>query len=357
MPTVARAKVATGRSRNQSVTITEPSILLGQTTCEELAPVGTTLRRKAVDIQDYARTLGQRVPLDTGILPPGLLTMRQAGDEQQIVVQTPPGIYPINWAAHEGNKHTVYQLAQPWKIAVGVFVDGEFVGARIFYSPVRITTLHQPLYHTNLPNVNCFGYGITGYGSGKGGYPGGVGVGWVCLYHRGSTATMDLGAKAHYLLERVSGQEGFNDGNMSETDGTRFYRLAEKPAYMHQRTNWEKKTQRDGVAWTLEEGVWLPVLVESIDKQEYHVEGGIPLTLDMVLRGRSKFYYNDGNVPHLSNELSTEAIDSQTREAQKTKHTIDTKVSQRIFQAAFHTIASAHRIMRSERPYSQQSGQ
>ena len=235
------------------------------------------------DLSSFFTNFSKYAHFDTGLLPldgTGLLAYRQAGNHAQIVVQTAPAVSRILWGESEGGRVQTYFLAQPYKIYIGDILDGNFYGARIFYSYNPITSPSQELYHTNLPNMNCRGYR-------------GNAVGWVCLYHTSDWSNIPLGEKVARLIERCSGDEAYNDGNMSETDGPRFYAMNHKPSYLTNPTQWEKKTTEEGFLWTLDEGTWIPVLVQDQDHQDKHYENGVPLTLGMALTGDYQAYYSD----------------------------------------------------------------
>ena len=236
------------------------------------------------DLTSFFTNLSKYSHIDTGLLPldgTGLLAYRQAANHAQIVVQHAPGISRILWGSHEGDSSAkTYMLAQPYRIIVGDILNGNFYGARIFYSINPITSPSQELYHVNLPNINCRGYR-------------GNGVGWVCLYHRNDWTQIPLGEKVSRLIERCSGSEAYNDANMSETDGPRFYAMNDKPDYLTDPRLWEKKTQEEGFLWTLQEDLWIPILVKDRDNQGQHDKNGIPLTLGMALTGDYQAYYTD----------------------------------------------------------------
>lgn len=248
------------------------------------------------DIVTFYSELSNYAQIDTGLLPidgTGLLAYRQAADYSQIVIQHAPGVYRIMWGANEGDKNAKhYFLAQPYRIVIGDLQNGSLLGARMFYSPVTITSPSNELYHVNLPNINCRGYR-------------GNAVGWVCLYHNEDWSNIPLSEKVARLMERCSGAEAYNDANMSETDGPRFYTTNGKPDYLTDPDLWEKKTSEEGYSWTLDDGVWLPVLVKSRDEQSAHDSSGIPLTLGMALTGDYQAYYTDG--------LKTKPINALTR--------------------------------------------
>ena len=236
------------------------------------------------DLSSFYVNISKYAHIDTGLLPldgTGLLAYRQAANHAQIVVQHAPGISRILWGQHEGDSSAkTYMLAQPYRIIIGDILNGNFYGARIFYSINPITSPSQELLHVNLPNINCKGYR-------------GNGVGWVCLYHRDDWTQIPLGEKVSRLIERCSGSEAYNDANMSETDGPRFYSQHNKPSYLSNPAEWEKKTSEEGYMWTLDQDVWIPILVKDRDSQGQHDPNGIPLTLGMALTGDYQAYYTD----------------------------------------------------------------
>jgi len=250
------------------------------------------------DLTSFYVNFSKYAFIDTGLLPldgTGLLAYRQAGNHCQVVVQHVPGVSRIIWGKYENDTSAqTYHLAQPYRIYIGDLLDGNFYGARMFYSPVPITSPNQVLYHVNLPNINCKGYR-------------GNAVGWVCLYHNENWTDIPLGEKVFRIIERCSGSEAYNDNNMSETDGPRFYRdhysaramnnelLADDYKYLWDPFEWHKKTDKDGFQWTLNESLWIPVLVQDKDNQSQHYHNGTPLTLGMAITGDYAAYYSDKN--------------------------------------------------------------
>lgn len=238
---------------------------------------------------EFLAALGGRALTETGLLPPGLVSVRRAGAYEQLVVVLGPAIERVIWGAyeHDGEAKS-YPVAQPYRIYIGEFKEGQFLGGRMFYSPTPITGYASPLYHANVPNLNCKGYR-------------GNGVGWVCLYHRDTTTAMTLAERVAYLGLRMSGNEAYNDANMSETDGARFYQAAGKPRFTWDPAAWEAKTDTDGLHWVTDPELWLPITVGGIDDQDRHRDGGEPLTLGMAMTGTAAYYYGDHDGPRLYN--------------------------------------------------------
>jgi hypothetical protein len=257
------------------------------------------------DISSYYRKISSQALFDTGLMPlngTGVLAIRSAGNHTQIAFQHAPQMSYVNWGANEGDRNAVsYHLAQPYRIWIADLLNGNLYGARMFYSPYPITTPDSQLYHLNLPNTNCKGYR-------------GNGVGWICLYHNEDWSNLSFNMKIQKLIERCSGVETYNDANMSETDGPRFYRENNKPEYVYNPVLWEEKSLNEGVDWTLDPDLWLPVLVKDLDNQDRHYPDGQPLTFAMALLGKYNSYYNDENHPKLINAFARPDIEIPTHQ-------------------------------------------
>jgi len=265
------------------------------------------------DIVSFYSELSKYGIVDTGILPlsgTGVLAIRSAGNHTQITFQHAPQISYINWGTYEGDKAAqTYLVAQPYRIWIGDTIDGNLYGARMFYSPYPISSASQPLYHLNLPNTNCRGYR-------------GNGVGWQCLYHKDDWSNLPFNEKVVRFAERCSGVETFNDNNMSETDGPRFYKAYYSDkcsrdgldyssfSYLWNPEHWQNKTQQDGLEWVLNDEIWIPILVSGLDQQDRHIDGGVPLTLGMALIGNYNAYYNDAHIPKPINALTRPELSS-----------------------------------------------
>lgn len=243
-----------------------------------------------VGLPEFVAHLAHDVGYDTGILPPGVVAIRRQGNRAQYVLQFPPGLYNITWGEVEDDEDAqVYRLAMPFRVVFCEYEDNRFVGLRMFYTLKRIDSYDDVLYHTNLPNVNCRGYNNTS-------------VGWVCLYHdrgRGDQSHLKsptIDAQRLVLAGlRASGNEAFNNENMSETDGPGFY-SEHRPnhLYLSNASAWEHRSDRLGWSWTLEDSdLWVPVLVNGPDDQSEHEYDGMPLTVGMVMHGISSYYYSD----------------------------------------------------------------
>lgn len=249
---------------------------------------GSRIDRDARSLAGFWQAMERFGYTDTGLLPvdgSGILRIQRAAGHEQFSYQVGPGIYSIYWGARERDPNAkMFRLAQPYRVVIADFHNGALVGARHFYSPVPVTWLDAPLYHVNLPNTNCKGYRS------------GVGVGWACLYHRGDVDAMSKMTEAErlrYVIERMSGTEAYNDGNMHETDGPRFYAEQGKEEFLVDPKAWEAKSATDGYEWILDENLLCPILVTSAQEQTKHVVGGVPLTFGMATEGTYKAYYQD----------------------------------------------------------------
>jgi hypothetical protein len=247
------------------------------------------------DIVSFYRNFSSFAMFDTGLMPlsgTGVLAIRSAGNHTQITFQHQPQINHINWGATEGDRDArTYTVAQPYRIWIGDLIDGNLYGARMFYSPYPITSPDQPLYHLNLPNTNCKGYR-------------GNGVGWQCLYHKDTWDELPFNEKIVRFAERCSGVETYNDANMSETDGPRFYQENDMPKYTWDPMVWQDKTSQEGIDWVYNPENWIPILVQDQDHQDKHYQDGVPLTIQMAMLGDYQAYYTDNYRPKPINILS-----------------------------------------------------
>ena len=260
------------------------------------------------DITSFYLNFSNHLAFDTGLLPvdgSGLLSIRTAGPCTQIAYQHAPGMYYVNWGQYEGDANAIkYYVAQPYRIIIADLLDGNIHGARTFYSPYPITYPNAPLYHVNLPNINCKGYR-------------GNGVGWICLYHREDISKLPFNEKLAKVIERCSGVEAYNDNNMSETDGPRFYQDHNKPSRLSHPSEWEDYSRINGYEWTLDPDLWIPVLVKDKDNQDKHYSDGQPLTFADALLGNYKSYYQDDNIPKPFNKIAREDYSLSSQEVSK----------------------------------------
>jgi len=251
----------------------------------ELQIAGRTNREER-NSDNFLIEMGKRAPVDTGFMPSGLKSYAQSGNYAQMVIECVPDINLISWGETENDPNVQrFMLAQPWRLIIADLIDGSLFGARMFYSPIPFNSPDQPLYHANLPNLNCLGYGRSNA------------VGWLCLYRNESWLNLSIAARMQGIIERCSGMEAFNNRNMNETDGPRLYSSKGYPEYTWNPVYWEKKTEEEGIDWTLKDDTWIPVLVSGRDDQSRHNNSGIPLTIDMAMNGHYDAYYDDNYHP------------------------------------------------------------
>jgi len=249
------------------------------------------------DVSSFYTSFSNYAYFDTGLLPldgTGLLGIRKAGDHTQVIYQHKPGMYYVNWGAYERDYDAVkFYFAQPYRIVIIDFLDNNLLGARTFYTVEPATHSGVQLYHVNLPNINCKGYR-------------GNAVGWICLYHNDDWSNLPFNERLNRALERCSGVEVYNDANMSETDGPRFYQEKEMPLYTWSPSKWQQKSIEEGWEWTLDSSNWIPIQVKDKNKQDAHRDGGIPLTLLDAITGDYQAYYTDSYLPKPINLITRE---------------------------------------------------
>jgi len=257
------------------------------------------------DITSFYASFSDYAYFDTGLLPldgTGLIGIRKAGNHTQVTYQYKPGMYHVNWGAHEGDReYRKYYLAQPYRIVIIDFVDNNLLGARTFYSTEPAYNTSLQLYHVNLPNINCRGYQ-------------GNGVGWICLYHNQDLSGLPFNERLIKALERCSGVEVYNDANMSETDGPRIYREMDYPSYTYTPSEWEKKSEAEGFEWTLNPECWIPIKVKERDDQTKHLDDGQPLLLIDAIFGKYNAYYNDSYHPKPINSITRKELNLEPKQ-------------------------------------------
>lgn len=251
------------------------------------------------DISSFYANFSALAYFDTGLLPvdgTGMLSIRSAGPHTQIAYQHAPGMYYINWGSYEGDPSAAkIYVAQPYRIVIADIYNNNLLGARTFYSPYPITHPDAQLYHVNLPNINCRGYR-------------GNSVGWICLYHNEDISSYPFNEKVAKIIDRCSGTESYNDQNMSETDGPRFYQMHDKPQHLWDPQAWQDYSEQNGFAWTLDPDLWIPITVQDMDNQGKHVDDGEPLTFLMAIIGNYQCYYTDPIIPKPVNALTRSDI-------------------------------------------------
>lgn len=222
----------------------------------------------------------------TGLLPlngSGVLSIQKSLGYMQITMQLEPAIRKVKWGYRENDPDAkIYELAFPYYVIVMDFLKDSMLGARHFFSPEPITSWSQPLYAVNLPNTNTLGYN-------------GTSLGWICLYHTRNTPFESIAERVEYMLTRMHGVgEPYNDRNMDETDGARFYQSRNKPAYMWNPAEWQKKTYAEGTDWinNPDELIMLRALDDDTHYQQYN-SAGTPYTLYKATHMPYSAYYSD----------------------------------------------------------------
>jgi hypothetical protein len=257
-----------------------------------------TVKALGLTLPRFLAGMGDLAQFETGLLPvegSGVLSIRKFLDHTQIVAQIAPRVSPVFWRrsdtdydpkAKRRDERELHNVAMPYRIWIGDIVEATFIGARHFYSPSPISSLNDILYHTNLPNTNCLGYNDTS-------------VGWICLYINALSDFSQVESLAHAVAlmeERCGTGESYND-NMTETDGPTFYSQYHTDAEMGKRltniSQWEAYTDKHGEHWTSNDGVWIPVKVKGPDDQFSHDPNGMPLTLEMAMKGEYAAKYSD----------------------------------------------------------------
>lgn len=265
----------------------------------------------ASDINTFVEKIAEVTSsFQTGLLDPngsGILSFRQHGEFSQLVFQEAPQETLVKWGQYERDSGaTTYSLAMPYKIWIADFCKNLLVGIRHFASPEPITELSQPLYHLPLPNTNCKGYS-------------GTSAGWVCIYRTGKDPLKTVQEKLFYAYERESGlHEPYNDANMSQTDGPRFYRNKGISLYENGGV-WSAKTQNEGLGWVCNPANLIPILTK--DKYSTrHDDSGSAYTFDMAVNGpyypyypsrmsdQEKTFYNNGGWSDPTGSAMTPAV-------------------------------------------------
>jgi len=268
---------------NTIIAIDNEKIKIGKT----LSGIPTV--EQDITAENLLNQLGTQVPIDTGLIPTsgsGMLSFRQFGDYRQIAMQMAPMISLTEWGEYENDSNVgIFNLAYPYRVIIADLHKGNLLGARMFYRTKPVTSLNDELYHINLPNVNCYGYGT---GSSH------LGVGWLCLYHTETWSEKTIEEQLAAIVSR-STQEAYNNRNMSETDGIKLYRELGKKEnrFLITPESWEAKTKEEGLDWVLNEDMWVKVLVKSLSEQTKHVGKGIPLTFGAAIYNSYHSYYSD----------------------------------------------------------------
>jgi hypothetical protein len=256
-------------------------------------------------LYDLMSSMSKNAWIETDLLPvsgAGMLSYRAAFGSEQIIYQIPPGVYTVRWGDTENDMYAEnYQLAHPWKVVIADFKDGNFLGVRHFYSPDSIVYWDQPLYAVNLPNTNTRGYN-------------GTSIGWVCLYLKDDTQKYSLAEKVDYIIHRESGlSEPYNNNNMNNTDGTRFYERNGAPVFMYNPSEWQLKTQKEGYSWILDSNLLIDLHVSTDGHAERYDQESPVYTLRRASFEPYSAYYSDNLYDKPFNILSRQGFDPAHR--------------------------------------------
>lgn len=256
-------------------------------------------------IYDLIKSYSSNAWIETGLLPvsgAGLLSYRAAFGYEQIIYQIPPGVYTVRWGEREHDENAQnYSLAHPWKVIIADFNNNNFLGLRHFYSPDAITYWDQQLYAVNLPNTNTLGYN-------------GTSVGWTCLYLNDDTRSYTLDQKIEYVIHRESGlSEPYNDNNMRNTDGARFYQQGLKPEYTYNPSLWQEKTLAEGYSWILDPELLIPLRVRESGHAESYFSEAPEYTLRRASFEPYSAYYSDHTYVKPFNVLSQKGFTQEDR--------------------------------------------
>lgn len=211
--------------------------------------------------------------IDTGIINQtgsGIISYRKKNDYTQIAYQQAPGDSLVKWGEYERDDDAeVFRLAHPYKIWIVDFHKDLLVGLRHFFAVEPIFDGSEKLYHTPYPNTNCKGYSRTS-------------VGWVCLYRNDTEPLVSVQEKVQYAWQRESGlHEPYNNSNMSETDGPRFYHSKDITIFSDP-SAWQELTLNEGFEWTLDESNLIPILTSDEMHLKHAPEGNIYTFSDSI---------------------------------------------------------------------------
>lgn len=273
------------------------------------------IQKHNIPLETYMSAVADLGFFDSGLMPrkdTGLINYRRGAGWETFVFQVEAGEHLIIWGANEGSTNAkTYRVAMPFRIIIGdhKWHNGKWhlVGARHFYSYKPIKTWSDLLYNCNVPNLNCRGYN-------------GTGVGWICLYHTKSYENMDLMQRVLTTSMRTSGEEAYNDSNMSHTDGARYYQSHGKPEYFYNPKFWAAKTKKDGWKWTTDQksNLLLRVVLNNPTKTHMasNIAGGTHASLFDLTRGLYSAYYNDSMLlkPHNLMDLNNPFVKKYSSE-------------------------------------------
>jgi len=131
--------------------------------------VCTTLR---TPVSSLLRYLAWAMPSPLPLFPTGVRWLCQQKELLFLVVEHPPQCRTLLISEEKvgGQDYKTYRLAFPYIIYLLTFYRGSFEEMKMFYRLGPLSTPHDPLFYTNLPNVR--------------GEPGHYGTQRVCLRYR-----------------------------------------------------------------------------------------------------------------------------------------------------------------------------
>jgi hypothetical protein len=138
---------------------------------EESGDQNSRIARRA-PIDSLLRYVAKAMPAPLPVLPPGTRWLAARKDLLFLVVEHLPQCRSLrgSWEKKGGDDYRTYRLAFPYILYLLSFYRGDLQEMKMFYRGSPLTSLDDPLYHTNLPNVR--------------GEPGHYGSQRVCLRYR-----------------------------------------------------------------------------------------------------------------------------------------------------------------------------
>jgi len=184
-------------------------------------------RRAPID--SVLRYVARVMPPPLPVLPPGTRWLAARKDLLFLVVEHPPQCRSLraSWEKKGGEDYQTYRLAFPYILYLLSFYRGDLQEMKMFYRVSPFTSLEDPLYHTNLPNVR--------------GAPGHYGSQRVCLRYRPEMIEgVPLVESAPKLID-FFWSTGFNQ----DIAGSAFERAQERDPRIASFAAWEAATQQD----------------------------------------------------------------------------------------------------------------